>query len=536
VHETFPDSDLPVLHLYQHRAKSIDSLSKNLQNPKRYPGISLDEITDLAGARLIFYFEDDLKQFCQDKVRFSDWFGLLSMQTLKYIEGSRLPDGSRETPGYESYHFLVKVTNNTGFWRSLQDIDQQQLESLYCDVQLRTILRHGWAEAEHDLRYKIRNLSGFQFPEEKNRRFIQIAASIQAADQELVRSKTDLADLRKTLLMQPFLPGPAGWKYKDSPDYAYNVGSVRYDYQMLHSSLMSASSLKIEEVGNIFDIDHVMETMFSVKRYKDLMWETLRLKEPEFIATIDRDDLVVRVCGWDKTAGTIRVQPAHYSDQVLTNHKKAQSKEIPGDIKGRLVASLAFDDGGELLPFERSPLSNTLGVACMVRTAEQFWVVAHRTTAVAFDPGLWGCSASGALEWTELGHWTTRDFEGWFQGGMARECEEELGYKTSPTNFVYLGFARELGRIGKPQIFFLLDLPHIPAREIESMWSTYTPPPSADPSTRTEFKKLEFLDRKRALALVGNNQDDVNRIASGSGISEELRMNLALSLQRLGDI
>ncbi len=279
-----------------------------------------------------------------------------------------------------------------------------------------------------------------------------------------------------------------------------------------------------------------METKTSVKHYKSLMWQKLRREEPEFIANIDRDDLVVRLCGWDEEKRTILVQPAHYSDQVVTNHKRAQSKRIPGDMRERTIASLAFDDEAKLLPFELSPLSNTLGVACMIRTAEKFWVVAHRSSAVAFDPGLWGCSASGALQWTELGHWTTRDFEGWFQAGMARECEEELGYSPSPSDFVFLGFFRELGRVGKPQLFFLLDIPNMPARDIESMWSAYTPPPSADPSARTEFKNLVFLNKEKVLILVGNDHDEVNKITSGAGVSEELRMNLVLALRYLREI
>ena len=534
VNEFFEQASLPVLHLYQHRAKTVKSLENNMRVPDRYPDIILKHVTDLAGARLIFYFDDDLRVFCHDRRRFEDWFGHLAVAQFKHVEGSRRPDGSRETPGYDSYHFPIQVTRDTIFWDSLQSIDQDQLTGLFCEVQLRTILRHAWAETEHDLRYKVENVLGLKLPKAHRQSFRRLAGSVQKADQTLVDRKADIVAALRKAGNQLIASRAQGWHYTPAPS-GHLINGVSYDYEVLHSPAAGQHELNVRQIPDIFDLDHTMESKLKIERYKDSVWQILRKEEPEFIAHIDRDSLVVRVCAWDSESATVSVQPAHYSDQVVTNHKKAHNKVIPTDDQRRAVRSLAFGADGLLLRFNESPLSNTLGVACVVRLETDYWVVAERSAAVAFDPEMWGCSASGALEWTELGYWTTRDFGGWFKGGMARECEEELGYRASVEKFIYLGLARELGRLGKPQLFFLLDLPNDRARLIESMWSTYTAPRLPEPSSRAEFKKLIFVPTKDAKVLVGRDEAAAMRVTGGARMSEELRMNLALALQHLGE-
>ena len=71
------------------------------------------------------------------------------------------------------------------------------------------------------------------------------------------------------------------------------------------------------------------------------------------------------------------------------------------------------------------------------------------------------------------------------------------------------------------------------ARDIISMWSTYTPPKSADPSARTEFQELKPLQTSEIRTLIGNDAAKVNSLTSGSGLSEELRMNLVLAMEYL---
>jgi hypothetical protein len=130
------------------------------------------------------------------------------------------------------------------------------------------------------------------------------------------------------------------------------------------------------------------------------------------------------------------------------------------------------------------------------------------------------------LEWNELGHWRGRDFADWFKGGMARELEEEIGYKVDPSQFEFLGFARELGRAGKPQLFFFLDIRDMSVAELKSMFHTYTSPES-------EFAGLETISMEDARKLVSSDATVVHEVAGTSDVSDELRFNLALALEFL---
>jgi ppGpp synthetase/RelA/SpoT-type nucleotidyltranferase len=528
VQEIFPDARLRVLHVTESRAKSLESLDRNLR-ARRYKENVLERIGDLAGARLIFHFEDDLETFCST-ARFSEWFGKYSGDHLRHVSGELDRKGRRQDlPGYDSFHVPVCVTPNTGFWRSLEKHDQQLFNGLYCEVQLRTIVRHAWAEAEHDLRYKLKRLRRIQLTEEQNHMFRRLADDVKDIDGQLKTLKGQISGLIQTLEGEK-PTRVTSWEYLEpvSPP-AYQIGGVKYDYEVLHMSVPGRGRdtvLKIDEFHTMFDLDSAMLSALDVHQFKQKMWARLKAKEPAFMATIHYDTVVVRALGWDDRNKTIKVQPARYSDQVVTNHKKALLTMIPG--RRRVVRELAYDKKGKLLSLQLSPLSNTMGVACVVTVDNgRYWVIALRSQSLAFDPGTWGCPVSGALEWTELGYWDRRDFEGWFKAGMAREFEQELHYGAKLEDLHYLGFARELGRAGKPQVFFYLDVKDLSCNDLQSLWRTYSSPSS-------EYQEVATLDTEAVLDLVSADQHRVQKHIKGAGLNEELRMNLALALQYLG--
>lgn len=535
VHDDFKSSRLPVLHMYQHRAKSLSSLAKNIGTRGRYEALSLDVVTDLAGARLIFYFKDDLQQFIARRSGdFEAWFGATS-RNVEHIHGSKRPDGSRQPgPGYESHHFLVRVTPDTLFYRALHGSDQSSFGEMFCEIQLRTILKHAWAEAEHDLRYKVENVWGIPLPVDQTTRLVNAAATIDASEDILSAVKNDL---RIYLARQVIDPDPKGTvRRRESSPYprAYSCAGVVHPYELLDES--SLRPPVVQERADIFSIDVTMEALLGVKKYKQSMWNKLRREEPAFIATIDHDTLVPRVCGWDALGRILLLQPAYYSDQVVTNHVQVLGKEIPDCKPPRSVVSMSRGPTGDLLGFEASPMSNTLGVSCMIRVEGTEWIISHRSRSVAFDPGLLGCSASGALEWTELGYWEGRDFLSWCVGGIARELEEELGFRAEPSDFQYLGFARELRRAGKPQLFFFLDLPRVSFHTVKLLWTTYTGPAIRETDSRVEFKDIRSVTTPQALVAVSGDENGIASAFGTVGLSEELRMNLALALKHVGII
>ncbi len=87
--DSFSGSKLKILHAATYRAKNVRSLQKNLQKKrgkkKRYKKLTAVAIGDLAAARLIFCFQDDLEKFFVDRQRLQTWFGAVTRHSLKKV-------------------------------------------------------------------------------------------------------------------------------------------------------------------------------------------------------------------------------------------------------------------------------------------------------------------------------------------------------------------------------------------------------------------------------------------------------------------
>src|SRR5207245_894550 len=92
--------------------------------------------------------------------------------------------------GYRSVHLIVKVRTEDAFG------DRQLLETLWFELQIRSVLEHAWAEIEHEIRYK----SGVDYPPPALRRLSSLAGVLEMLDREFVllrRERTRLVDTYK---------------------------------------------------------------------------------------------------------------------------------------------------------------------------------------------------------------------------------------------------------------------------------------------------------------------------------------------------
>ena len=523
IYEGFRDAKYPVLHQFQHRAKSRTSLERNI----KFRDMDIHDIKDLAGARLIFYFKDDLDKFVNTtQGEFIRWFGNTSK--AKNVSGSKHAGGTRQNlPGYQSYHLPVRVTRGTLFYEALRAPDQDLLDGKYCEVQLRTVAKHAWAEAEHELRYKPELVSGVQISQKDRDSLMYSAAAIDIGERILCECKARLEEQHDSAQTAP---------EKDANVTTPSDTIQECPYKMLDTFESGQNPPKVIERPDIFDINQAMKKS-GIENYKQTIWDKLREENSQSLSVITDDSMIVRVSGWDFKSRKLEFQPARYSDYVVTNYEPALEMAIPGIHPDKEVFSLSVDGRGSFLDFCESPMANSLGVACVVRVEGNQWVIAHRSRAVSFEPGSIGCPGSGVLEWTEMGHWDRRDFVSWCAGGISRELEEELGYSASPEDFIYLGFAREKKRAGKPQLFFLLDLcdKDITLAIIRDRWATYAAPDMSGGTTSNtlEFKAVESISTDQARRLVESKPVEINGVTEGVRISDELRMNLRLALEYL---
>lgn len=176
-------------HALGHRIKDRESLRRKLARPDKTYG-RLWDVTDLVGLRVTTYFEDEV-----DAVA-----GLIEGHCD--VDWAHSSDKRRvlgeHSFGYRSVHYVCAFAPSlcTG----------QVPAELRCEIQLRTVLQHAWAEIEHDLGYK--SIAGL--PAQQRRRFTQLAALLELADDTFLGIRQGLRsyeeDVRERLRRGQALP------------------------------------------------------------------------------------------------------------------------------------------------------------------------------------------------------------------------------------------------------------------------------------------------------------------------------------------
>lgn len=509
---------LPLVHSIKWRTKTQDSLRKKLQklaNADKSPA-DLQAVDDLAGVRVIFYFKDDMEAFAKN-----DFRAMFGQRTRESVDEKRR---ALDSFGYQSFHFTVSYASNSEFAESLREEDQGRFKFLKCEVQVRTILQHAWAETAHDIFYKRASDSSHTVEEEQAQRlFNAMAATLELLDDRLIKQKKipKSNPPTQTILTDP--PQIEDWVQIDPRQFKHN--NVGYPYLLLHE-------------GDFSELNHVenwqlynSSTEFAVPNFKAEVWSHFRAKHRSFVDSLySSDSTAVRVKSWDPVSKTLALQPALYSDQVTTNHPYAHACKLSN---GKTVRDYAFQDG-RLVDLSRSPLANTIGVACVIRTSDDYWLLGKRRAGLSVFSERWSCPVSGIVEWRERGNWHPKTFKEWMTESIVLECDQEMGLQISLDSVRYLGMALEAQRIGKPQVFFLLDLSHsrpgnFSAANIEARYKIYR--------IDHEFSALAFLEPKQVQLIVGGEWRDIMKVTKGEAVSSEVLMNVALAdrfLKRAG--
>jgi len=158
------------------RTKEKESLLNKLsRDGEKY--IKLEDITDLSGVRITCWFLDQIPLVAKI---IEDNFKVINELS---IDKSEIMDPDRF--GYLSLHYVVSLPANR---ETLQEC--KKYAGLYCEVQIRTILQHAWAEIEHDLGYK----SKIEIPNDIKRKFYRLAGLLELADDEFQHLKKDIED------------------------------------------------------------------------------------------------------------------------------------------------------------------------------------------------------------------------------------------------------------------------------------------------------------------------------------------------------
>lgn len=188
------------------RTKEADSLIKKLYRKSK----SYEEIHDKVGVRVVVQFKNSL--YSLDR-KICNHYG----SRIK-IRDDKSKSLSEYEFGYQSIHY--DISNNE--------------ESMYCELQIRTICQHNWSMMSHSLVYKKEK----NIPIEIKRKINALSALFEIADtqyQSICDSITTLSETHKISIMN--------W----IEIQFYSICTCEYDHKMTNDFMNIYKSLYINE-------------------------------------------------------------------------------------------------------------------------------------------------------------------------------------------------------------------------------------------------------------------------------------------------
>lgn len=152
-------------HSIDYRVKTKKSFGDKCRKEKYVDPVN--EIMDLSGIRIIAYTKREVQEIC--KV-IQDEFDI-DMQN----SGDKADVMEDDKVGYLSVHYVMKMNADR-----TKLAEYEEFQGLRCEIQIRTLLQHAWAEIEHDKNYKFSGV----LPKDIRRRFYLVAGVLEMMDRE----------------------------------------------------------------------------------------------------------------------------------------------------------------------------------------------------------------------------------------------------------------------------------------------------------------------------------------------------------------
>lgn len=166
----------------QARVKSRKKIEKKYLNPKK-AYTKLDDIKDLAGLRIITYYEDEVNLVAE----------LIRKEFAIDFENTV---DRRDPPidrfGYHAINFICRYSAPRS-----ASAEYRKFSESHFEIQVTSILRHAWAEIEHDW-YDLRDA----YPHNIKRRFYRMAALLEVAESEFLDLRKKRRDYERSIAVQ----------------------------------------------------------------------------------------------------------------------------------------------------------------------------------------------------------------------------------------------------------------------------------------------------------------------------------------------
>ncbi|NOQ26149.1 MAG: (p)ppGpp synthetase [Bacteroidales bacterium] len=244
------------VHSVTSRLKERDSLEKKVRKKNKYNSIS--EITDIVGLRIITYFEDEVDKISE---LISTEFDIDKQNSLD----KRIKDFDRF--GYSSLHYVIKLSKERIALAEYSDFKDYK-----CEIQIRSILQHAWAEIEHDIGYKSRE----SIPDIAKRNFSRVAALLETADLEFTKLKESLNNYSESI-STVFKKNPQFVELNDiSLEYFANNNSLIFE---IDSEIAKKNDGKVDKDYSFLDTYISQLNFLNIYNVKELETELIANRE-----------------------------------------------------------------------------------------------------------------------------------------------------------------------------------------------------------------------------------------------------------------
>lgn len=160
------------------RVKTEASFAGKLQR-KGHKYQSLDDITDIVGARVITFYNEDVDRIASimETIFEVDWANSVDKRKMHQVSSF----------GYNSLHYVCRLRREV-----FHDDNCPWFNEVRFEIQMRTALQHVWSAIEHDTGYKTE----IEVPAEYMRSLSRLSGLLELADNEFSRLRQELADYR----------------------------------------------------------------------------------------------------------------------------------------------------------------------------------------------------------------------------------------------------------------------------------------------------------------------------------------------------
>ncbi|MBK7967983.1 MAG: hypothetical protein IPK08_03110 [Bacteroidetes bacterium] len=231
----------------QMRVKSFLSFFEKIDRNSKWKN-PFNENDDFCGLRIIHLFDDDLEAIL---TILRDEFEVIE----EYNPTEKRPQTEKEFT-YRSYHVFLKLKGDLAN-------SNKKIKDLIAEVQIRTICMHTWAAIEHKLNYKQQKSFPPHFRPFINRKFSQMSAVLEIADDFFVSLRNE--------------------KRKSIEEYKTGLGKVKTKEKILNEELnIDALQAYLENKFPKFSLENKNEKNKKLRYFlNELLMTNLTLKSIE---------------------------------------------------------------------------------------------------------------------------------------------------------------------------------------------------------------------------------------------------------------